>query len=104
MELLLLIIQWVNILSILIALVFLLVSTKRYQGVIGDALMYLAVGIVLSALLSVVDLLQKTIEFNTFERIAGFTWVDLIHSGFVTFSFLMIAAGFYKLSKIYKRF
>jgi len=104
MDGILLIFQWVNIISILVALVFLLVSTKRYQGVIGNALMYLAVGIVLSALMSVSDLLQKTVNFNSFERIGGFTWQDILHSGFVTFSFLMIAAGFYKLSKIYKRF
>lgn len=103
MDSILYIIQWVNIISILAALIFLLFSTKRYNGVIGAALMYLSVGIVINALVSVADLLNRAVDFNSFQRIGGFTWESVLHSGFVTFSFLMIAAGFYKLSRIYKR-
>jgi len=103
MDIILYIIQWVNIISILIALVFLLFSIKRYTGVIGTALTYLSVGIVINALVSVADLLSRSVDFNSFQRLGGYTFEGVIHSGFVTFSFLMIAAGFYKLSKIYKR-
>jgi ABC-type Fe3+-siderophore transport system permease subunit len=103
MDAILFIVQWVNIISILAALVFLLFSTKRYQGVIGGALMYLSVGIVISALISVADLLTRTVDFNSFQRIGGYSWEDVIHSSSVTFAFLMIAVGFYKLSRIYKR-
>lgn len=104
MELILYIIQWVNIISILVALIFLLFSIKRYTGVIGVALTYLSVGIIINALVSVADLLARSVDFNSFQRLGGYTYENVIHSGFVTFSFLMIAAGFYKLSKIYKRF
>lgn len=64
---------------------------------------YLAVGIVLNAFVQVVDLLSKTIDFISFQRIAGFTYQDAIRSAFATFGFVMLAAGFYKLSKIYKQ-
>lgn len=96
--------QWLNILSILACLVFLLFTTRKYTGVIGAALTYLAVGIILNAFVQVIDLLSKTVDFVSFERIAGFTYQDAIRSGFATFGFVMLAAGFYKLSKIYKRF
>ncbi len=104
METLLFVVQWANILAILAALVFLLFSTKRYQGVIGSALMYLSVGIIISALISVADLLNRTVDFNSFQRIGGYKWEDVIYGTAVSFAFVMIAAGFYKLSKIYKRF
>lgn len=96
--------QWLNILSILVCLVFLLFTTRKYTGVIGTALTYLAVGIILNAFIQVVDLLSRTIDFISFQRIGGFTYQDAVRSGFATFGFIMLAIGFYKLSKIYKRF
>jgi hypothetical protein len=95
--------QWVNIAAILVTLVFSLFTFRKYTGVIGTALTYLGVGIVLYAFITVVDLLGKTVDFVSFQRIAGVSYQDVIHSGFATFAFIMIALGFYKLSRIYKR-
>jgi hypothetical protein len=95
--------QWVNIAVILLTLIFLLISTKRYKGVIGEALMYLSVGIVINALVSVAFILEKSIDFNSFQRIGGLSYQDAVQAGFLTFAFAMLALGFYKLSKIYQR-
>jgi hypothetical protein len=103
MSALLYLIQWTNIILVLASLIFLLVSTRKYKGIIGNALMYLSVGIIISELLSVADLLSKAVDFNTFQRIGGVSYEEVIRGGFAAFAFLMITLGFYKLSQIYKR-
>lgn len=92
-----------NVVLILVMLVLVLKSVKKYTGVIGNALMYLTVGIIINALLSVSELLEQAISFSSFERMGGFTYADFIRSGFIAFAFVMLSLGFYKLSKIYKR-
>jgi hypothetical protein len=92
-----------NVVLILVMLVIVLFSVKKYNGVIGIALTYLTIGIVINALLSVTELLERAVEFSSFERIGGIDYADLVRSAFVAFAFCMLAAGFYKLSKIYKR-
>lgn len=95
--------HFANVILILVMLVLVLKSVKKYNGVIGNALMYLTVGIIINALLSVAELLERAVEFSSFERIGGITYADLIRSGFIAFAFFMMSLGFYKLTKIYKR-
>jgi hypothetical protein len=97
------ILQWFNLIAILVTLIFSLFTFRKYTGLIGTALMYLGVGIVIYSFVTVIDLLGRTVEFVSFQRIAGVTYQDVIHSVFATFAFIMVAIGFYKLSRIYKR-
>ncbi len=93
----------ISIVSILAALVFLLMSVRKYRGVIGSALTYLSAGVIMSALISVVDLLSTAGSLNTMLSAGDVNYQDVLRSLMITLSFLMISAGFFKLSRIYKR-
>jgi len=96
------ILQWVNIVAVLTALIMSLLTFRKFTGVIGTALMYLGTGVVLTAFVVVLDLLRKTVDFISLDKIS-LDYIDAVHSIFITIAFCSIALGFYKLSKIYQR-